>query len=126
MPPEPMKQPPDPTMRGRWSPARRRGTTRADDTTNARSPSPHVLPASPAAKLAAEARHALSYDGTSAARLPSRSKPSASTADVANEATEVEGARLTPELSRPATRRSGTEEVPVDNDFEQDRRAGSA
>ena len=100
MPPEPMKQLPDPTMRSRWWPARRRGTTRADDTANARSPSPHVSPAFTGAELAAEARCALSKDGTSAARLPTQPKRATSAADVANEATEVKSARLTPELSR--------------------------
>ena len=47
-------------------------------------------------------------------------------ADVVTEATEANSARLTPELSRPATRRSGAGEVQVDNDFKQGRRAGSA
>ena len=49
---------------------------------------------------AAEAGHALSEEETSAARLPSQPKQAMSAADVANEATEVESARLTPELSR--------------------------
>ena len=100
MPPAPMKQLPDPTMRSRWSPAGRRGTTRADDTANARSQSPHVLPACPVAELAAAARRALSEVETSAPRLPSQPKRSASGADALNEATEVDSARLTPELSR--------------------------
>ena len=100
MPTEPMKQLPDPTMRNRWSPARRRGTTPADDTANARSPSPQVLPACPVAKPAAEARRALSESETCAARLPSRPKRASYAANVANEAIDVESARLTPELSR--------------------------
>ena len=100
MPPEPMKQLPDPTMRSRWWPARRRGTTRADDTANARSQSPHVLPACPVAGPAAEARRALSQDETRDARSPSQPKQATCAADVANEATEVKSARLTPELSR--------------------------
>ena len=126
MPPEPMKQLPDPTMRSRWSPARRRETTRPDDTANARSPSPHGLPASPVAELAAEARRALSESETSAARVPSQPKRAMCVADVATEAAEAKSARLTPALSRPATRRSGAGEVQVDNDFKQGRRAGSA
>ena len=105
MPPEPMKQPPDPTMRSRWSPAGRRGTTRADDTANARSQSPQVSPACPVAELAAEARRGLSEDETSVARLPNYPKRARYEADVANEATDAEGARLTPELSRVAERR---------------------
>ena len=105
MPPAPMKQLPDPTMRNRWSPARRRGTTPADDTANARSPSSQVLPACPVAELAAEARRACSENETCAARLPSRPKRARPTADVANEAIEVGSARLTPELSRVAERR---------------------
>ena len=100
MPPEPMKQLPDPTMRSRWSPARRGGTTRANDTANARRPSPHVLPACPVAGPAAEARRALSQEETSDARSPSRPKQAICAADVADEATEVDSARLTPELSR--------------------------
>ena len=100
MPPAPMKQLPDPTMRSRWSPARRRGTTRADDTAKARSPSSQVLPACPVAELAAEARRAWSKGETNAARLPRRPKRARPAADVANEATEVKSARLTPELSR--------------------------
>ena len=60
MPPEPMKQLPGPTMRSRWSAARRCGTGRADDTANVRSPSQQVLPACPVAELAAEARPGLS------------------------------------------------------------------
>ena len=100
MPPQPMKQLPDPTMRNRWSPAGRHGTTRADDTANARSPSPPVLPACPVAELAAAARRALSEVETSAPRLPSQPKQAMCAADVANEATEAKGARLTPELSR--------------------------
>ena len=83
-----------------WSPARRCGTIRASDTANARSPSPPVLPACPVAELAAEARRACSENETCAARLPSRPKRARLAADVANEATEVESARLTPELSR--------------------------
>ena len=100
MPPEPMKQLPEPTMRSRWSPARRRGTTRAVDTAKARSPSAQVLPACPVAELAAAARLALSKAETSAARLPSQPKQAMCAADEANEANEVESARLTPELSR--------------------------
>ena len=100
MPPEPMKQLSDPMMRSRWSLARRRGTIRADDTANSRSPSPHVLPSCPVAGPAAEARRALSKDESSAARLPSQQKRARYAADVANEATEVGSARLTPELSR--------------------------
>ena len=126
MPPEPMKQLPDPTMRSRWSPAGRCGTARADDTANVRSPSPQVLPACPVAELAAEARRALSQDETSDARSPSQPKRAMCAAEVANEATYVDSARLTPELSRPATRRSGAGEAPIDNDFKRGRRAGSA
>ena len=100
MPPEPMKQLPDPTMRNRWSPARRRGTTPADDTANARSQSPHVSSACPVAGPAAEARLALGEDVTSVAGLPSRQKEAMCVADVATEATEAKRARLTPELSR--------------------------
>ena len=49
---------------------------------------------------AAEARRALIKDETSAARLPSQPKQAMCAADEANEANEVESARLTPELSR--------------------------
>ena len=100
MPPEPMKQLPDPTMRSCWSPARRRETTGVDDTANARSTGPHVLPACSVAELAAEARRALTENETCAARLPSRPTRAIYTANVANEATDAESARLTPELSR--------------------------
>ena len=126
MPPEPMKQLPDPTMRNRWSPAGRHGTTRADDTANARSPSPQVLPACPVAVLAAEARRALSENETGAARLPSRPKRARHAADIANEAIDAKSARLTPELSRPAMRRSGAGRIPADSDLKQGYRAGSA
>ena len=126
MPPEPMKQLADPTMRSRWSPAGRRGMTRADDTANARSPSPQVLPASPVAELAAEARRALRENETCAARLPSRPKRGRCAADVANEATEVESARLTPELSRPATREPGAEAAAPTGHSVQASIAGSA
>ena len=83
-----------------WSPAGRGEMGRADDTANARSPSPQDSSACPVAELAAVARRALSKDETSAARLPSRPKRARYAADVANEATEVGSARLTPELSR--------------------------
>ena len=83
-----------------WSPAGRCETGRADDAANARSPSPPVLPAYPVDELAAEARRALSEAETSAARLPSQSKQAMCAAHVANEATNLEGTRLTPELSR--------------------------
>ena len=100
MPPEPMKQLPDPTMRSRWSPAERCETGCTEDTANVRSPSPQVLPASPVAGPAAEARRALSENETGAARLPSRPKRARHAADVANEAIDAKSARLTPELSR--------------------------
>ena len=56
--------------------------------------------ASPGAELAAEARRALSENETCAARLPSQPKRARYAAGVANEATAVDSARLTPELSR--------------------------
>ena len=83
-----------------WSPAGRCGTARANDPANARSQSPHVLPASPVAELAAEARRALSESETCAARLPNQPKRARYAADVATEATAAKSARLTPELSR--------------------------
>ena len=58
------------------------------------------MPAYPVDELAAEARRALSEAETSAARLPSQSKQAMCAAHVANEATNLEGTRLTPELSR--------------------------
>ena len=83
-----------------WSPAGRCETGRADDAANARSPSPQDLSVDPVAGPAAEARRALSKEETSAPRLPSQPKQATCAADVANEATEVKSARLTPELSR--------------------------
>ena len=83
-----------------WSPAERCETGCTEDTANVRSPSPQVLPASPVAGPAAEARRALSKDETSAAQLPSPPKRAKYAADVANVVTEVQSARLTPELSR--------------------------
>ena len=58
------------------------------------------MPVCPGAELAAEAQRALSKDESSAARLPSQQKRARYAADVANEATDVDSARLTPELSR--------------------------
>ena len=96
MPPEPMKQLSDPMMRSRWSLARRRGTIRADDTANARSPNPQVSSVCPVTEPDAEARRALGKDETSAARLPSQPKQAMCVADAATEANKVESARLTP------------------------------
>ena len=100
MPPKPVKQHPSRkcfrSLIARAAP--QNGTGRRHD--ECQKPEPAQLVVDPVAGPAAEARRALSQDETRDARSPSQPKQATCAADVANEATEVKSARLTPELSR--------------------------